>query len=371
MKLTSCSFWLAAIIGSMTPVAATFATDDEQAVCTVEDFLNCLNGVASSVTNGAGLRMSSAEYGDVARERSGKKGEKSHAALYSPGSGVAAGDELGNSVFGMWTSYSYSEFDSDFVFQGSSLAYEADAHNVLAGFDRLLANRLLLGLALGYQWVEADTAFNGGGQESEGYTVAPYAALILSDVFSIDVSGGLSWVDYDQNRISPADGTNIQANFDADRWFVASNLNALVISDAWIFGAKVGYLHSDEKQDAYLESGSTASAAAGRLRTVTRRTIDLSQVVVGADIAYNMGVYEPYVMASYHNDLSRNDGTRAGGLPGNFTSVQPDDDDEIQLNFGIRYYTDWGVSATAEYQRVEGRSHFDSDTFMLTVRAAL
>jgi len=371
MKKSTKFFFAKLSMSLLLPLGAVHATDSEQAVCSVENFQNCLNGVSSSVTNGAGLRMASAEYGDVARERSGKKGPDSHASAWRPGTGLAAGDDLGGSVFGLWSSYSYSDFDSDFVFQGSSLAYEADSHNVLTGFDRLLGNRVLLGLAMGYQWVDAETDFNGGGQESDGHTIAPYAALILSDIFSLDVSAGMSWVDYQQDRVSPADGTSIDADFDGDRWFFASNLNALVTSDAWVFGARVDYLHTDEKQDGYLETGSATSAAQGRLRTVTRRTIDLSQVVFGADVAYNMGAWEPYVMASYHNDLSRNDGTRAGGLPGSFSWVQPDDDDEIQINVGVRYYTSWGVSTTVEYQRVEDRAHFDSDTFMLTVRAAL
>ena len=94
-------------------------------------------------------------------------------------------------------------------------------------------------------------------------------------------------------------------------------------------------------------------------------------MTVGADIGYTFGQWEPYVAATYRNDLSRDDGNRAGGLPGNFAAVQPDDDDEVQLNFGLRYYTPWGASMTAEYQRIEGRKFFDSDTFMLTIRAAL
>ncbi len=360
---------LAASLCAAAPGA--FSSEDEERVCTREDFAGCLNGVASSVTNGAGLRVSGAEYGELARERSGKKSSDSQASVGTPGGGLAAGDEMGGSVFGLWGSYSYSDFESDFAFQGTSLAYDADAHSMLAGFDRLFSDRYLLGVAFGYQWVDADTTFNGGGQENDGYTVAPYAAVLLNDVFSIDVSGGMSWLDYDQDRISPADGTDIRASFDSDRWFVATNLNALVVVENWVVGAKVGYLHTDEEQDGYLETGSAASAGAGLLRTVTKRTVDLSQVIFGLDVGYSFGAWEPYVMAAYHNDLSRNDGRAAGGLPGNFTAVQPDDDDEVQLNFGVRMYTTWGLTTTLEYQRVEGRRDFDSNGVMLTVRAGL
>ena len=345
----------------------------EEIVCDRELFEGCLNGVSSSVTNGAGLRTATAVLDDMARERSQAAtapGEAT-AARYGYGTGLAAGDGMGGSVFGTWASYSYNDFDSDFAFQGTQLGYDADAHNFLAGFDRLFQNRFLLGLAFGYQSVETDTVFNGGGQDTDGYTVAPYAAVLLTDVFSVDVSGGYTGLDYDQDRISPADGTDIKASFDSDRWFVQTNLNAVMMVDSFVFGAKVGYLYTDEEQDGYTETGSAASAAGGLLRTVTKRNIDLEQIVAGGEIAYVAGAYEPFFIAEYRNDLSRDNDNAAGGLPGNFTSVQPDDDDEVQLSFGVRYYTTWGVTSTLEYQRVEGRSSFDSDLFMFTLRAAL
>ena len=104
---------------------------------------------------------------------------------------------------------------------------------------------------------------------------------------------------------------------------------------------------------------------------MTKRQIDLSQVIVSADLGYNFGDWEPYFMAAYYNDVSRDNDNSAGGLPGNFTSVQAGDDDEVQLSGGIRYYTTWGVTATFEYMSVQGRKNFDSDTFMFTLRAGL
>jgi len=369
-------FLMAAALPAFVMTApATLATEGEleERICNREDFAGCLNGVSSSVTNGAGLRMSGSALDDVARERAGKSVEQNtQAARRGEQTGLNAGDGMGGSVFGLWGNYSYNDFDSDFAFQGTSLAYDADAHNVLGGFDRLFGERVLLGVAFGYQWLETDTRFNGGGQDSDGFTVAPYAAVLLSDIFSIDVSGGYSSLEYDQSRISPADGTGIEANFDSDRWFVATNLNAFLPVDRFIFGAKIGYLYTEEDQDAYLETGSTASANAGLLRTVASRNIDLEQLVVGGEIAYDAGNnFEPFFIAEYRNDLSRSNGNGAGGLPGNFTAVQAGDDDEVQLSAGFRYYTNWGVTTSFEYQRVEGRKDFDSNLYMLTLRTAL
>lgn len=367
----SCAAASTAALFLASSLALASPHSDEEQVCTENDFLNCLNGVTSSVTNGASLRASSADLAEVARERSGKKAADAQAALFGSHTGLPAGDEMGNSVFGMWGSYSYSDFDSDFTFQGAALNYDADMHSGLIGFDRLFSDRFLLGMAFGYQDTEADSTFNGGRQSNDGYTIAPYAAMLLNEVFSIDVSGGFTWLDYDQRRISPVDGTRIRASFDADRWFITTNLNALLTAHNWIFGARVGYLHTEEDQDRYVETGSAASAAGGVIRTVTKRQIDLSQLIVSGDLGYNFGDWEPYFMVAYYNDLSRDNDNSAGGLPGNFTSVQAGDDDEVQLSGGIRYYTTWGVTATFEYMSVQGRKNFDSDTFMFTLRAAL
>jgi len=369
-------FLVAAALPAFVMIApATLATEGEyeERICNREDFAGCLNGVSSSVTNGAGLRMSGSALDDVARERAGKSVEQNNqAARFGGQTGLNAGDAMASSVFGLWANYSYNDFDSDFAFQGTSLAYDADAHNVLGGFDRLFGDRFLLGVAFGYQWLDTDTPFNGGGQDSDGFTVAPYAAVLLSDIFSIDVSGGYSSLEYDQNRISPADGTTIDASFDSDRWFVATNLNAFLPVDRFIFGAKIGYLYTEEDQDSYLETGSVASTNAGLLRTVSSRNVDLEQLVVGGEIAYDAGNnFEPFFVAEYRNDLSRSNGNGAGGLPGNFTAVQAGDDDEVQLTAGFRYYTNWGVTTSFEYQRVEGRKNFDSNLYMLTLRTAL
>ena len=144
-----------------------------------------------------------------------------------------------------------------------------------------------------------------------------------------------------------------------------------MVLDNLVLGAKFGYLYTEEEQDDYTESGSAVSAVAGTLRFVDERHIDLSQIIVGGEIAYTLGSFEPYGIATYHNDLDRDDGEDAGGLPGNFTSVQPDDDDEVQVGGGIRYYTDWGLTTSIEYMRVEGREDFDSQTVMVIIRAAL
>jgi len=78
-------------------------------------------------------------------------------------------------------------------------------------------------------------------------------------------------------------------------------------------------------------------------------------------------MFEPYAIISYLNDINRDEGADAGGLPDG-VAASVDDDDEVQSGIGLRLY-DNGVSGTLEWTKVIGRDSFDSDTFMFTLRA--
>lgn len=366
---------LAASLGASLGLAAggvgATPSFDEPEQCSPDNPGACLNGASSPVTNGANLRATLNSHGTVARERREAQQEGATAARGGRDAWFAAGDP-GSAPIGVWVSYNYLDAESDFAVLGTPLGFESDGHNVLGGADRLFfGDRVLLGVAGGYTEFSADTFYNGGGQDNDGFTIAPYASVLLTEIFSIDVSGGYSSLDYDQHRVSPTDGSLTTSAFDADRWFVAGNVNATLTRGNWLGNLRLGAAHTSERQDGYAEIGSAASALGGTLRTVTEREIDLTQLIVGGEVAYSASMVEPYFMVAYHNDLSRDDDTAAGGLPGQFQVVQTSDDDEVQLGFGLRCYTDNGFIATLEYLRVEGREDFDMDSVMATLRLAL
>lgn len=352
-----------------TPSVPEYFEEPER--CSPDNPEACLNGASSPVANGAMMREALNSHGATTRDRTGTKKQEGTATRWRREAWFAAGDSAGASI-GTWVSYNYLDAASDFAQAGTPLGFESDGHNALAGIDRLFFdNRLLLGLAGGYTALTVDTVHNGGGVENDGYTIAPYAALLLNEVFGVDVSGGYGMLDYEQHRVSPTDGTLTTAGFDGDRWFIAGNVNATLARGSWLGNLRVGAAHVSERQDAYSEAGSAASAVGGTLRTVQERNIHLTQVIAAGEVAYSAEAVEPYFMVAYHNDVSRSDDPGAGGMPGQFRVVQPNDDDEIQLGFGLRCYTDNGFIATLEYLRVEGREDFDMDSVMATLRLAL
>ncbi|HSR62021.1 MAG TPA: autotransporter outer membrane beta-barrel domain-containing protein, partial [Gammaproteobacteria bacterium] len=211
---------------------------------------------------------------------------------------------------------------------------------------------------------DIETAYNGGNNESDGFTVAPYAAYLFNDTFSADVTFGYTSLDYDTDRIDNVSGGTITGDFDSDRLFTAVNLNAIRSFNQLVIAGRVGLLYTEEEQDGYSEAGPNTA------RTIGERNLDLFQFVGGIDVAYSAGMVEPFVSLHYFNDLSRDNGEDAGGLPGSVGATQPDDDDEFQVGGGVRYFGN-NFSGSLEGYTVLGRDKFDATTFMLTFRLDL
>ncbi len=351
---------LAATYCAHAPATESFNGSLDTESCSREFPQNCLNGVSTAVTSSGGLRVTGSRVSERSREVIEEEQGTRTVMRGAPGSGLAAGDTLGGG-WGVWGNYTRAAFDS----KVTVAPYDATLDAFTVGVDRLFAERWVAGLLLGYEDGRSRTFFNGGGQDSEGVLVAPYLAVLISDVFSADVSGGYTAVSYDQTRIDPVDGSTLVGDLDADRWFVAGNLNAVVTSGDWVLGARAGLLYIDEEQDAYSESGGPSA------RTLGKRNADLTQALIGFDAGYQLGDFQPYAFLTYRNDLGQDDGRSAGGLPAATGPTQADDDDEVETGFGLRYYGAQGLSGSFEWLATVGREDFDNQTLMLTLRLDL
>lgn len=262
--------------------------------------------------------------------------------------GMAAGDDF-SYPWGAWASYSHSEYEDDFV----STAFDADRDNVTVGFDFSPWDNLVAGVSLGYENNDIDTTFNGGNMDSDMFTVAPYIGGLLNDTFSVDFSIGYSNIDIDQFRTLA--GTRVISSVDAERWYVAGNLNASKAYGNWYLSGRAGLLYANEEQDVFVESDGTVNPD---------RSFELGQLRVGGDVAYSWGSFEPFVSAVYEFDYSRDDIVVAAGIP------QPaNDDDDVLVGAGLRWYGDSGIGASFEWSSVLGREDFDDNTFNFFVRA--
>ncbi len=339
----------------------SYSTGEVQ-TCSAQNPQNCLNGVGPAVTNPDAARVSASQ---VVKQTSRQSSDNEKLATLgkSARSGLSAGD--GFSGLGVWGSLGVADFSADIPIPSAVqplASYEADSKSLFIGVDKLFMNSLLLGVSLGFENTDIDTAYNGGNNETDGYTIAPYAAYLINNHFSVDVAAGYTTLSTDTDRIDNVAGGTIVGEFDADRWFTSANLNANMEYGKFLFGGRIGLLYSDEDQDGYSETGLNTT------RTLGKRHIDLTQGSIGFDVAYRTSQFEPYATFTYINDIGRDNGNDAGGLPGSFGATQPEDDDEIQAGLGVRWFGDQ-YSGSLEWTRTVGRDTFDADSFVFSLRA--
>jgi hypothetical protein len=262
--------------------------------------------------------------------------------------GLNAGDGT-TTPYGVWGSYSYSDYDNDL----SSTAFDGDTHSFLGGIDFGFWENTVMGVAFGYDNGDIDTTFNGGQQDFDTYTIAPYFGALLTDTLSLDFNIGYSYVDYDQFRTLPGTTTRVSSSPDADRWFGALNLNGITYRNNWILGGRIGALFGKSVIDSYTESNGTV-VAESRTKVGTG--------VIAGDVAYSYKNYEPFVNLSYQYDFKLRELSVT-------TGPQPENDrDDILVSAGVRYYNDNGISGNLEYTKRFERDNFDEDRISLTIR---
>ena len=187
--------------------------------CTAETPQNCLDGVGPAVTNPDKIRNTSAQISQQLR----KSDKEDNSVVYADTStqtGLPAGDIF--SSIGVWSNYVFTDFEADIPINSlvqPTASYEADNHNLMVGFDKIIAEKWIVGLAAGIENTEILTEYNGGVSDADGYTIAPYMAYFINDIFSVDAAGGYSYLDYDTTRIDNISGDSILGDFNSDRLF--------------------------------------------------------------------------------------------------------------------------------------------------------
>ncbi|MCF8184142.1 MAG: autotransporter outer membrane beta-barrel domain-containing protein [Polynucleobacter sp.] len=301
-----------------------------------------LNTQVNAVTTAIGTRIGDALRGVASGPRKIASG-----FMWEGQSGLSAGDGLMN--YGVWGSYSYSDFKNSL----SSTALKGNRHNLLAGVDYSPWENTVLGVAVGYDRSDVDTAFNQGNQISTGKTIAVYAGHVLDKTWSIDASGGYSDVSDSQFRIAPASTVRVSSSPSGNRLFANLNLNATTHWQNWVFGARTGLLYARSLQKSFTESNGTA---------ISQSITKLGQFSIGGDAAYSYAKYEPFVKLFYQNDYSMQKLQVA-------TGPQPsNDNDDFLFGLGLRYFGAKGLTGNLEFNKRLGRTHFSENTLTATMR---
>lgn len=206
--------------------------------------------------------------------------------------GLSAGDE--GSSFGVWTNLALVNSKDNKKNQKSS----SDLTTIIAGADKTFGGRIVCGAVVVLETVDETTAFNSGSMDSDGFTLAPYLAAVVTDNILVDVSGGYSWVSIDQARNLKS--APITSATDANRYFVAANANIYHSIGSFFLTGTLGYMYAEEEQDDFVESNG---------KKVEGETSDLGQLSIGGEVSWLLENIEPYVNAAYEYNTTYTENT--------------------------------------------------------------
>jgi hypothetical protein len=178
--------------------------------------------------------------------------------------------------------------------------YDGPIYDALVGFDTRVTDQLLLGVAAGYEHIDITTGYNNGSLTGDSWTIAPYAAFQINQMFSIDATIGHTWASYDTDHASFFGGNT--GSTDGDRWFGAANIVAKQAVSQWRLSETLGYFYVTETQDSYTETGIGGVF-------VPESTRHLGQIRAGGKVGYYIptiyGYLQPYVSGRAEFDVDK------------------------------------------------------------------
>lgn len=266
---------------------------------------------------------------------------------YEAETGLAAGSSYDS--LSAWGGYSRTEMDNE----STLTAFDGHRNNIQGGFDFSPKENVIVGLSFGNESTSIETDFNKGDYDANGYTIAPYIAYLINDNSNVDLVVGYTGINVKQSRLDLA-GTQITSDFDADRLFVAGNVNLFKQFDRLDIGADLGFIWAKESQDSYSESNGNR---------IANRDIEIGQILAGANISYMINNYfQPYSRITYFRDVVSDDSVR---------SYSSSDNDDSVFSAGLRFYSDVGVTGNFEWTTRIGRENLDEDVYSFNVRVDL
>lgn len=262
-------------------------------------------------------------------------------------SGMAAGNG-DRPPIGVWAGYSYTDSKNDFA----STAFTSTRHNVLLGLDTMPSENFIVGVSVALEHTSVHTRFGGGGeQDITGISVTPYAGYLLSDWLSVDAAVGVSTVQNDQFRT--AGGARVTSDVESTRLFGSANVTGTWTFAEVLASARAGFLYATQDDDSFVESDGTPF---GDMRSTVGRFL------LGGELAYSAGAWEPYTGATFEHDFTR---TRLTFAP---NEAPKSDKSGVLVAVGLRYFGTEDLSGYIEYSTLLGRRNLDEDTFSANLR---
>jgi outer membrane autotransporter protein len=281
---------------------------------------------------------------------------------FSASTGMSAGS--GRHGYTAWVSGSWSDVEDD----NTDTAFDGDVYTVMAGLDRKVDDKVLVGLSVGWENTDIDTAYNGnsttgqdGNLDGDGWTIAPYISYAVQDHVTASLVAGYSDIEYDTLRFDPNTGNRITGSTDADRIFVSAALTGnWTLHDKWTLRGSGSVFWATEDKDGYTET-----EAGGTTITQASYDADLGQFLLDARLGYDLGGVEPYALVGGEFDFTKDEANVGAGQ-----SQASFDDEDFGAKFGggLNLKLSDQVSGGIEAYTVEFRDDYEEVTGTASLR---
>jgi hypothetical protein len=204
-------------------------------------------------------------------------------------SGVAAGDQP--TRWGVWSNATVNKLDN----YKSDAKYSGGLLTVMLGADYKITDKLLVGLALGFERTYLKTDFNDGWLQASGLTISPYIGYSILDNLTWDLTGGVTFT---SNYSTRANSTlEFHSSYESLRTMASTNFNYYYQIENWLLSAKAGFMYTNDYTGAFTERG-----LLGFRSRIAERNAYVGEFVAGGRVGYLFEKVEPYVAVNYLYD---------------------------------------------------------------------
>lgn len=321
---------------------------------------NSAVATATAVIATAASQASTLVSNRISNALSGTGGVHMAANGFSASTGMSGGN-MGGKV-GAWVSGSYSDVSDD----NTDTRFDGTVYTAMVGVDYRVAPKVVIGVAGGYEDVDVDTQYNqsvlngeDGNVSSDGYTVAPYIGVQLSQNASADLTVGYSDIDYDTLRFDPLTGDRLTGSTEAERYFVNAGVQGNhIFHRAWNLRGRLGVFYVSEDKDAFTEITNNASETGANVAQGSE-TVELGQVNADARLGYLFDMVEPYALVGLDFDFTKDEAAvGAGQTKASFDS----EDFGARFGGGLNLRLGSNVTGGIEAYTVEFRDDYEEVT---------
>lgn len=233
-----------------------------------------------------------------------------------------------------------------------------DVTNAVFGADYIVSPLWTVGLSVAFDNGSGSTesfkqvggimTSNGvSNMSTDGYTVAPYAAMLINQNWSLDATLG-----FGKGKLS-SDGGLTGKN---DRQFYGMNLNYAKWNGNWQITGKGSYFYGEEKYD------DLNNAGFGTLKgTATKNKLD--QLRLGGQAGYWMDGVMPYIGLAYSGDLNHSSSATAGVQMGTEIGKSA-----WLCSVGVNFFSlKNGITGGIAYNQESGRDHAKHDGLIANI----